>query len=295
MSWLSIPHPASASSMAKSYMPYASRYPSYTTSSSHRYSGGSTGSYYSSGTSSPYTSTYMRRVTPSVTKNYGSSGSSRLPPRTNLQRISSPRVLPPSPLDRHATSYGSDYYQPRRSSATRSDARSTSRQPMKCDHSTQMTKAFSSKTSSHSTYGTSTSRLSRKDRAQSYSELNQINTELRNTKISDNPEVSLRRSKRYSSSYDVGSSSSSSSSVDRSRTTPNGIGTQNYEEPNDSLPDIQAPRSRRPASMDRYGNANVNGGIGSKAGLDGGSRTLPGSSTLAHPVEVSQFIIRSNI
>lgn len=266
--------------MAKSYMPYATRYPFYTSPSLSHYSGStsSAASYYSSGhTVVPYTCTesYMRRTTPSSISNkqYASSGSTKLSSRA--------RVLPPSPLDRHTTNYVTDHYQTRRV-VPRTDARSTSRKPMKCDHSTQMTKVYSPNTSSHST----APRLSQKDRAQSYSELYQITTDLRNTKISETPEGSLRRSRNYGSSYDVGSSSSSCSSADRSRTTPNGIGTQSYDEPNDSLPNIQVPRSQRPSSMDRYyRSANISGGIGSKAVLEGGARIPPGSSSLAHAPE----------
>ena len=267
--------------MAKSYMPYARRYPSYyTTSSSHRYSGGTTSGYYGAGAVSPYSpssstygDSYMRRTTPTnITKTYVPSGSTKLSSRT-LQRTASPRVLPPSPLDRHTTSYVSDHYAPRRTSATRPDSRIASRQPMKCDHSTQMTKAYTPSTPPLYT----SSRLSRKDRALSYSELNQITTDLRSATISDNPpDVSLRASKQFSSSYDVASSSSDTSSGERSRPTQNGVGSHIYDDHNDSLPDIQAPRSWRTSSMDRYGSPTVNG---VKTGLEGGSRNPPGSST----------------
>ena len=274
--------------MAKSYMPYARRYPSYyTSSSSNRYSGSTTSGYYGAGSpyspSSTYVDTYMRRATPptSISKTYATPGSTKLSSRT-LQRTSSPRVLPPSPLDRHTTSYVPDHYQPRRTSATRPDSRVTTRQPMKCDHSTQMTKAYTPSTPP--LYGTGTSRLSRKDRALSYSELNKITTDLRSATISDTPDVSLRASKQYSSSYDVTSSSSDTSSADRARPSQNGVGSHIYDDHNDSLPDIQAPRSWRTSSMDRYGSANANGVIGSKAGLDGGSRNPPGSSTYASEV-----------
>ncbi|KAK2167377.1 hypothetical protein NP493_1276g00013 [Ridgeia piscesae] len=224
----------------------------------------------------------MRRIsTPSNTsKHYASTGSTKL--------SSNHRVLPPSPIG-HTTNYGTDRY-PARRVMPKTDARSTSRKPMKCDHSVQMTKVHSPNTSSLGTYGT-TPRLSRKDRTNSYSELNQITADLHHTTLSDAPDVSLRRSKKYSSSYDVTSSSSSCSSADRSRTTPNGVGTQNYDETNDSLPDIQPPRSLRPSSMDRsqrssstdhyYGSA----GTASKAVLDGGARVQQGSSSLAYQTE----------
>ena len=283
--------PAHATQMAKSYMPYARRYPSYTNPSLTRYSGNTTSavSYYSSSHAAvPYTctDTYMRRIsTPSNTsKHYASTGSTKL--------SSNHRVLPPSPIG-HTTNYGTDRYAARRV-VPKTDARSTSRKPMKCDHSVQMTKVHSPNTSSLGTYGTQP-RLSRKDRTNSYSELNQITADLHHTTLSDAPDVSLRRSKKYSSSYDVTSSSSSCSSADRSRTTPNGVGTQNYDETNDSLPDIQPPRSLRPSSMDRsqrssstdhyYGSA----GTASKAVLDGGARVQQGSSSLAYQTEVSWF------
>ena len=274
-------------------MPYARRYPSYTNPSLTRYSGNTTSavSYYSSSHASvPYTCTdsYMRRISnPSNTsKHYASVGPTKL--------SSNHRVLPPSPLDRHTPNYVTDRYTTARRVVPKTDSRSGSRKPMKCDHLVQMTKVHSPNTSSPITYGT-TPRLSRKDRTLSSSELNQITADLQNTKLSEAPDVSLRRSKKYSSSYDVASSSSSCSSADRSRTTPNGVSSQNYDETNDSLPDIQAPRSQRPSSMDRSQRSSSkdryygSGGTAPKAALEGGARIQPGSSSLAYQTEVSWF------